>query len=159
VCNDIVEHYRSKVAPLGLKAQVVAFDRELCVAYHNAITALLDPGEEATVVMTTAKGDRIEWDVWDRDRDAEAKVKDRFRDVDDPLKILIVTAKLLTGFDAPIEGVMYLDKPLRAHTAVPGGVSDQQAVVEPEHGPGEAAWPGRRLRGHGQRTGQGRRRA
>lgn len=116
VCADIVEHYRSKVAPLGLKAQVVAFDRELCVAYHDAITALLEPGEEATVVMTTAKGDPIEWDVWDRDRDAEAKIKDRFRDVDDPLKILIVTAKLLTGFDAPIEGVMYLDKPLRAHT-------------------------------------------
>jgi type I restriction enzyme R subunit len=116
VCADIVDHYRSKVAPLGLKAQVVAFDRELCVAYHDAITALLAPGEEATVVMTTAKGDDIKWDVWDRDRDAEAKVKDRFRDVDDPLKILIVTAKLLTGFDAPIEGVMYLDKPLRAHT-------------------------------------------
>lgn len=116
VCADIVEHYRSKVAPLGLKAQVVAFDRELCVAYHDAITALLAPGEEATVVMTTAKGDPIEWDAWDRDRDAEAKVKDRFRDIDDQLKILIVTAKLLTGFDAPIEGVMYLDKPLRAHT-------------------------------------------
>lgn len=116
VCADIVKHYQSKVSPLGLKAQVVAFDRELCVAYHKAITALLDPGEEATVVMTTAKGDPIGWDAWDRDRDAEAKVKDRFRDVDDPLRILIVTAKLLTGFDAPIEGVMYLDKPLRAHT-------------------------------------------
>ncbi len=116
VCADIVEHYRAKVAPLGLKAQVVAFDRELCVAYHDAISALLGPGEHATVVMTTAKGDPIEWDAWDRDRDAEAKVKDQFRDVDDPLKILIVTAKLLTGFDAPIEGVMYLDKPLRAHT-------------------------------------------
>lgn len=116
VCADIVEHYRTKVAPLGLKAQVVAFDRELCVAYHDAITALLGDGEEATVVMTTVKGDKADWDVWDRDRDAEAKVKDRFRDAYDPLKILIVTAKLLTGFDAPIEGVMYLDKPLKAHT-------------------------------------------
>jgi type I restriction enzyme R subunit len=51
VTSDIVEHYRRKVAPLGQKAQVVAFDRELCVAYHDAITALLGPGEEATVVM------------------------------------------------------------------------------------------------------------
>lgn len=116
VCHDIVNHYRTKIAPLGLKAQVVAYDREACIAYHAAITSMLYPGEEASVVMTTAKDDPLEWDVWDIDRDQEAVIKDRFRDVDDPLKFLIVTAKLLTGFDAPIEGVMYLDKPLRAHT-------------------------------------------
>ena len=51
-----------------------------------------------------------------RDRDAEEKLLDRFRDPADPLKILIVTAKLLTGFDAPILQAMYLDKPLRDHT-------------------------------------------
>ena len=45
----------------------------------------------------------------------EARIKARFRAMHDPLKVLIVTAKLLTGFDAPIEGVMYLDKPLREH--------------------------------------------
>ncbi|MEN9646651.1 MAG: hypothetical protein RL238_3320 [Actinomycetota bacterium] len=116
VCQDIVDHYRRKVAPLGLKAQLVAFDRELCVAYQSAISALLREGEEATVVMTTGKDDPLDWAKWDLDRDAEGRLKDRFRDVDDPLKFLIVTAKLLTGFDAPIEGVMYLDRPLRAHT-------------------------------------------
>lgn len=116
VAADIVEHYRAKVAPLGLKAQVVAFDRELCVRYYEAISALLGPGEEATVVMTTAKDDSASWAVWDRDRATEQALRDRFLDPADPLKFLIVTAKLLTGFDAPVEGVMYLDKPLRAHT-------------------------------------------
>ena len=116
VCKDIVEHYRARVAPLGLKAQVVAYDRATCVAYYDAITALLNKGEEAAVVMTTLKDDPQEWDQWDMDRELEATIKDRFRDVNDPLKFVIVTAKLLTGFDAPIEGVMYLDKPLRAHT-------------------------------------------
>jgi len=116
VCHDMVTHYRSRIAPLGLKAQVVAYDRATCVAYYEAITALLNEGEEATVVMTTLKDDPQEWDRWNIDRDQEATIKDRFRDVNDPLKFLIVTAKLLTGFDAPIEGVMYLDKPLRAHT-------------------------------------------
>jgi type I restriction enzyme R subunit len=116
VAEDIVEHYRAKVAPLGLKAQVVAFDRALCVAYYEAITALLGPGEEATVVMTTAKDDPAPWAVWDRDRPTEQALRDRFLDPADPLRFLIVTAKLLTGFDAPVEGVMYLDKPLRAHT-------------------------------------------
>jgi type I restriction enzyme, R subunit len=116
VCKDIVNHYRSRIAPLGLKAQVVAYDRATCVAYYEAITALLNSGEEATVVMTTVKDDPQEWDKWNIDRDQEAVIKDRFRDINDPLKFVIVTAKLLTGFDAPIEGVMYLDKPLRAHT-------------------------------------------
>lgn len=116
ICKDIVEHYRSRIAPLGLKAQIVAYDRETCVAYHEEISKLLNSGEEATVVMTTMKGDPQSWDQWNLDREQEATIKDRFRDINDPLKFIIVTAKLLTGFDAPIEGVMYLDKPLRAHT-------------------------------------------
>jgi type I restriction enzyme R subunit len=116
VCKDIVDHYRSRIAPLGLKAQVVAFDRATCVAYYDEITKLLNQGEEATVVMTTVKDDPQEWDRWNIDREQEATIKDRFRDINDHLKFVIVTAKLLTGFDAPIEGVMYLDKPLRAHT-------------------------------------------
>lgn len=70
VCSDIVEHYFAKVAPLGLKAQVVAFDRELCVVYHDEIERLLalrtDPGEQASevaVVMTvgTSKSEPREW--------------------------------------------------------------------------------------------------
>lgn len=116
ICKDIVAHFRSRIAPLGLKAQIVAYDRATCVAYYETISAMLEAGEEATVVMTTAKDDPQEWERWNLDRDQEATIKDRFRDVSDPLKFVIVTAKLLTGFDAPIEGVMYLDKPLRAHT-------------------------------------------
>lgn len=116
VTEDIVNHFRAKIAPMGLKAQVVVFDRECCVLYYEAITRLLQPGEEATVVMTTGKDDPTQWNQWDREREAENRIKDRFKDPADPLKFLIVTAKLLTGFDAPIEGVMYLDRPLRAHT-------------------------------------------
>ncbi len=116
VCADIVAHYRAKVAPLGLKAQVVAFDRELCVRYLDEIRKHLEPGEEATVVMTTAKDDPPAWAEFDRERDEEQRIRDRFLDPADPLRFLVVTAKLLTGFDAPVEGVMYLDKPLRAHT-------------------------------------------
>ena len=69
------------------------------MAYQQAISALLGEGEESTVVMTTGD-DPDEWAMWDRSRDEEAVIKDRFRDLDDPLKFLIVAAKLLTGFDA-----------------------------------------------------------
>jgi type I restriction enzyme R subunit len=124
VCADIVDHYLAKVAPLGLKAQIVAYDRELCALYHAEITRLLDERGlaaevQAAVVMTvgTTKGEPAEWrERFELSREAEAEVKARFRDATDPLRMLIVTAKLLTGFDAEIEGVMYLDKPLRLHT-------------------------------------------
>lgn len=124
VCADIVDHYFRKVVPLGLKAQVVAFDRELCVAYFDEISRLLaergvDDQAEAAVVMTTGttKDEPQAWkERFELSCEQEAAVKARFRDPGDPLRLLIVTAKLLTGFDAEIEGVMYLAKPLRMHT-------------------------------------------
>jgi type I restriction enzyme R subunit len=142
VCADIVEHYYAKVHPLGLKAQVVAFDRELCVAYHEAITKLIagrttrgGKTPEAAVVMTVAgKDDPDSFKPFARDRAQEAAVKGRFRDFNDPLEFLIVTAKLLTGFDAPIDGVMYLDKPLRKHTLFQALTRTNRRWTNPETG-------------------------
>lgn len=114
ICADIAKHFQEKVAPNGFGAQVVTFDRESCVAYKRALDELLPP-ETSDIVMTVNSGED-EYATWRRDRDAEEKLLDRFRDPADPLKILIVTSKLLTGFDAPILQTMYLDKPLRDHT-------------------------------------------
>jgi type I restriction enzyme R subunit len=83
VCADIVDHYRAKVAPLGLKGQVAAFDRELCVAYHQAITARLDPGRRPRWRMTAAKEDPVEGTLGPRAR-GRGSGKDRFRDPADP---------------------------------------------------------------------------
>ena len=67
--------------------------------------------------MSMDARDPQDWkDRFALDRDAEAKLLARFNDPSDPLQILIVTAKLLTGFDAPILQAQYLDKPLRDHT-------------------------------------------
>jgi type I restriction enzyme R subunit len=55
VCQVIVKHFYERIDPLGLKAQVVAWDRELCVLYHREISRLLvGTGDESTVVMTVA---------------------------------------------------------------------------------------------------------
>ena len=62
------------------------------------------------------KEDFQRWQNVDGHSDVLEQILDRYRDVSDPLKLLIVTAKLLTGFDAPICYAMYLDKPLRDHT-------------------------------------------
>jgi type I restriction enzyme R subunit len=65
--------------------------------------------------MSGAQKDPQSWSVHLRDKDAEEKLLDRFRDPADPLKFVIVTSKLLTGFDAPILQAMYLDKPMKDH--------------------------------------------
>lgn len=114
IAADIAEHFQEKVAPNGFGAQVVTFDRESCVLYKKALDDHL-PAEVSDIVMTVSSGED-EYAPYRRDRDQEEKLLDRFRDPADPLKILIVTSKLLTGFDAPILQAMYLDKPLRDHT-------------------------------------------
>lgn len=143
IAQDIVDHYFSRVAPLGLKAQVVAYDRDTCIAYYDAITQLiadrrnhLGLQSEATVVMTVSGGkdEPTEYQQFKRDRQEEGAIKARFRDYDDPLKFVIVTAKLLTGFDAPIEGVMYLDKPLRKHTLFQAMARTNRRWTNPETG-------------------------
>ena len=114
ICADIARHFQEKVAPNGFGAQVVTFDRESCVLYKKALDEYLSP-DLSDIVMTVNSGED-EYAPYRHEREAEEKLLDRFRDPGDPLKILIVTSKLLTGFDAPILQAMYLDKPMRDHT-------------------------------------------
>jgi type I restriction enzyme, R subunit len=114
ICADVAQHFQEKVAPNGFGAQVVTFDRQSCVLYKQELDRYLPP-EASDIVMSVNSGEE-EYAPYRRDRDAEEKLLNRFRDPKDPLKILIVTSKLLTGFDAPILQAMYLDKPLRDHT-------------------------------------------
>jgi len=124
VCRDIVDHFYSTVEPLGMKAQVVVFDRASCVAYERELTRLLaeraaehgGTPDEAAVVMTVSGKDDADWAEYELSDYEEEQLLTRFRNFHDPLTFLIVTSKLGTGFNAPIEGVMYLDKPLKLHT-------------------------------------------
>jgi len=114
VVQHMVNHFQAKVEPNGFKAQVVVFDRECCVLYKQVMDELIGP-EASAIVMHTASGDPQEWKLHARNKDDEKKLLDRFRDPVDPLQFVIVTSKLLTGFDAPILQVMYLDKPMKDH--------------------------------------------
>lgn len=115
VCAHIAEHFMTNVNPNGFKAQVVCYDRECCVLYKRELDKLLGEAT-STIVMDTNNDKADEYKQWRRSRDEEAKVLDDFRDPKNPLQIVIVTSKLLTGFDAPILQVMYLDKPMKDHT-------------------------------------------
>ncbi len=115
VCEHIAGHFNTKIKPNGFKAQVVCYDRECCVLYKKELDRLM--GEDASTIVMHTAGDKADaYKDWKRDRDEESKLLDRFRDPADPLKMVIVTSKLLTGFDAPILQTMYLDKPMKDHT-------------------------------------------
>ena len=115
VCEHIAKHFKEKIEPNGYKGQVVVYDRECCLKYKEVLDELL--GEDAsTIVMDTNNDKEDRYKKYRRDRDQEGKVLDYFRDPHSPLKLVVVTSKLLTGFDAPILQVMYLDKPMKDHT-------------------------------------------
>lgn len=139
VCTDIIDHFEAKVAPLGMKAQVVAFDRTLVVAYETELKRLIaERGlvQKVSVVMSVGQGkdEPAEFVKYRLSRDEEAKVKQQFNDEENPLAFLVVTAKLLTGFDAPIEQVMYLDKPLRKHTLFQAITRTNRRYTNPKTG-------------------------
>ncbi|POH60304.1 type I restriction endonuclease subunit R [Arthrobacter glacialis] len=122
VCADILDHFYSAIDPLGMKAQIVVFDRGLCVDYYEELNRQLavrsDAGapDEIAVVMSLPGKENPDWNKFKLTDQEEEVLLDRFRAHGDNLKFLVVTSKLGTGFDAPIEGVMYLDKPLKLHT-------------------------------------------
>ena len=113
----IAEHFKENVQPLGYKAFVVAVNREACAKYKNALDKLLPPEWSAPVYTENSA------DVVDRPLVAELQLSDEaeeqvrllFKKPAENPKILIVTDKLLTGYDAPPLYCLYLDKPMRDH--------------------------------------------
>lgn len=117
VCMHIVEHYRKYIRPTGLKCQVVTYNRACCVAYKKELDALLsESGDETAIVMHTSGDKSNEYAAYKLTDFEQEKLLEKFRDPLSPLKFVIVTSKLLTGFDAPILQCMYLDKPMKDHT-------------------------------------------
>jgi type I restriction enzyme R subunit len=115
VARFVADHYRDNVEPLGYKAFLVGVDREACAMYKEALDSFLPP-EYSTVVYTGNNNDQPPLKKWHLDPKREKQIRKDFIKPDEKPKILIVTEKLLTGFDAPILYAMYLDKPMRDHT-------------------------------------------
>jgi len=116
IVNDIVEHFKRHVEPEGYKALIVTPDRYACIQYKEELDKLLSD-ETSEVVISTSANDEYEFkQKWSMDKDRQEKVLEKFNDPDSPLKFLIVTSKLLTGFDSPILQTMYLDKSMKDHT-------------------------------------------
>jgi type I restriction enzyme R subunit len=114
VAAFVAKHYRTVVAPMGYKAFLVAVDREACALYKNALDRYLDP-VMSRVVISAGHNDPELLEAQHISDAEEKEVRKAFRKPDQLPNLLIVTEKLLTGYDAPILYCMYLDKPMRDH--------------------------------------------
>jgi len=115
VAEYVAKHYKENVEPLGYKAFLVGVDRPACAMYKKALDKFLLP-EYSEVVYTGNNNDTQDLKVHHHDTKIEKEIRKKFTKIDELPKILIVTEKLLTGYDAPILYAMYLDKPMRDHT-------------------------------------------
>ncbi|BCM16742.1 type I restriction endonuclease subunit R [Mesorhizobium sp. J8] len=143
IAMDIWEHFKTVCQPDGFKAQIVAVDREAVILYRSALSAVITADltrggmegglarikADAMIACVYSKSQednkpsehqsvtalRSELEAQYLDDTAEKEVKKRFKALGQQPSFLIVCDKLLTGFDAPIEHVMYLDKPLKEH--------------------------------------------
>ena len=107
---DIAEHFKTRVRPNGFKAQVVAPSRAAALRYAENLNNF---GVKACPIITTTPGDGPEFQpAWKLNQEAETNA---FKDPEGGPEILVVVDMLLTGFDAPVEQALYLDRPLREH--------------------------------------------
>ncbi|MGB9661922.1 MAG: type I restriction enzyme subunit R domain-containing protein, partial [Moorellaceae bacterium] len=114
VAAYVAHHFTTTVEPMGFKAFLVAVDREACAFYKEALDTYLDP-TYTRVVISPGPNDKELLKKHYLSEDEENEVRRSFRNPQALPKILIVTEKLLTGFDAPVLYCMYLDKPMRDH--------------------------------------------
>ena len=117
VAAFVADHFRENVAPLGYKAFLVGVNREACAKYKRALDKLLPP-EWTVPVYSENTNDVVERSLVAELQLSEEREKDvrlMFKKASEDPKLLIVTDKLLTGFDVPLLYCMYLDKPMRDH--------------------------------------------
>jgi len=136
IVKDIVKHFNDKVDLYAFKAQIVTPDRFACDLYKQELDKILPPEASAVVISTGGKGedDTNLKQKYEMSKDEQERLLDNFRDPQHPLKFLIVTAKLLTGFDAPILQCMYLDKSLKDHNLLQAICRTNRVYKDKTHG-------------------------
>jgi type I restriction enzyme R subunit len=122
VGKDLVSHFESRIETMPGKGMVVCMSREICVDMYDAIVAIkpewhdLDPAKGAIkIVMTGSASDKTKLQPHIHNKETKKLFERRFKDVNDPLQLVIVRDMWLTGFDAPNCHTMYIDKPMKGH--------------------------------------------
>ena len=122
VAQDLVTHFSERTNTMQGKGMIVAMSREICADLYNAIIAIKpdwhddDPAKGAIkIVMTGSASDKAKLQPHIYNKETKKLFEKRFKDVNDPLQLVIVRDMWLTGFDAPNCHTMYIDKPMKGH--------------------------------------------
>jgi type I restriction enzyme R subunit len=122
VVDDMLRHFDARLQVLDGKAMIVCMSRRICVDVYNAIKSKRpdwctqnDKTGQVKVVMSGSASDHREWQEHIRSKQEREDMAARFKDENDPLKIVIVRDMWLTGFDCPSLHTMYIDKPMSGH--------------------------------------------
>lgn len=132
IAIDISEHYKNNWQGTGFKGILATSSKYEAVKYHEIFQVIK---EVSTAFIISPPDDREgneevkddnrslvkrEWkkiiDRYSSGEDYEERIQDEFIEDSNGVEILIVVDKLLTGFDAPRAGILYLDKELKDHT-------------------------------------------
>jgi len=114
IAFDIAEHYRANFEPDGFKAQLATCSQEAAAAYYHELSKYFPDRVAVLISGTQDKGSELN-DLRDKFADEETIIDSFKSDGVDRLAMIVVVDKYLTGFDAPVERVLYLDKPLKEH--------------------------------------------
>ena len=156
VAAFVADHFKENVLPLGYKAFLVGVNREACAKYKRALDRLL-PAEWSEAVYTADPADVVDRPLvaeLQLSPEREADVRLSFKKTGEDPKILMVTDKLLTGYDAPLLYCMYLDKPMRDHVLLQAIARVNRPFVDAERRP-QTHRPRGRLRGRAARAAEG----
>ncbi|WP_419637191.1 type I restriction endonuclease subunit R, partial [Thiolapillus sp.] len=122
VAADLVDHFEARTAIMDGKAMIVGMSRDICAQLYNEIVALRpdwhdpDPSRGVIkIVMTGSASDKPLLQPHIYNKKTKKRLEKRFKDENDPLKLVIVRDMWLTGFDAPCCHTMYVDKPMKGH--------------------------------------------
>lgn len=122
IAADLVAHFEARTEATAGKGMIVTMSREICVHLYNEIVALRpdwhDPDPEKgkiKIVMTGSASDKPLLQPHIYNKQVKKRLEKRFKDVNDPLQLVIVRDMWLTGFDAPCTHTMYIDKPMKGH--------------------------------------------
>ncbi len=131
VALDIIEHFENNV-PDPFKGMVVTTSKEAAIRYKETLDNLYGP--EARVIVSEGHNDPEHIKKWTPSDSEKSQYKESFVDPNGEVKLLIVCNMLLTGFDAPVAQVMYLDKPLREHNLLQAIARVNRPFEEKTHG-------------------------
>jgi type I restriction enzyme, R subunit len=128
IAQDIVDHFETRAEAMLRqtqdegKAMIVGMSRRICVDLYREIAKLRPQWHDESddkgvmkVIMTGSASDPPDWQMHIRNKTRREDLAKRFRNPEDPFKVVFVRDMWLTGFDAPSLHTMYVDKPMRGH--------------------------------------------